>query len=123
MTDAAWTCSRCLRTQQRLVARATRSSGPQRAFTSTLPRNENRAQSKQDAQAKEEKEEGALSRRLAEMAEETMDTGSKSDRKLMQDMAFSDDLRKQLEDRIAQTAFKGDNQQALSQANIPVSIR
>ena len=54
------------------------------------------------------------------MAEETMDTGSKSDRKLMQDMAFSDDLKKKLEERIAQTSFKAENQQALSQANLPV---
>jgi hypothetical protein len=61
-----------------------------------------------------------LSRRLSEMAEETMDTGSKSDRKLMQDAGFSSDLKKQLEERIAQTSFKAQNQQALSQANMPV---
>ena len=54
------------------------------------------------------------------MATETMDLGSKSDRKLMQDMGFSSELKKQLEDRIAQSAFRAENQQALSQAEMPV---
>ncbi|KAK5102106.1 hypothetical protein LTS08_004566 [Lithohypha guttulata] len=55
------------------------------------------------------------------MAEETMDTGSKSDRKLMSDAGFSEGLKKQLEERIAQTAFQAQNQQALSQASMPSS--
>lgn len=53
------------------------------------------------------------------MAEETMDTGSKSDRKMMSDMAFSEDLKKQLEERIAQSSFTAENQEALSEANMP----
>lgn len=61
-----------------------------------------------------------MSRRLAEMAEETIDTGSKSDRRLMQDAGFSNDLKKQLEERIAQTAFAADNQRAASVVNLPV---
>lgn len=54
------------------------------------------------------------------MAEETIDTGSKSDRKMMQDAGFSEDLKTQLEERIAQTAFKVENQHAISQAELPV---
>ena len=61
-----------------------------------------------------------MSRRLSEMAEETMDTGSKSDRKMMEDAGFSEDLKKQLEERIAQSAFKAENQQAFSEINMPV---
>lgn len=61
-----------------------------------------------------------MSRRLSEMAEETMDTGSKSDRKMMQDVGFSEELKKQLEDRIAQSSFQAENQQAISVANLPV---
>ena len=49
-----------------------------------------------------------------------MDTGSKSDRKMMQDVGFSEDLKKQLEERIAQSAFQAENQQAISVANLPV---
>lgn len=73
----------------------------------------------QEQEQEKEKEQGAMSKRLSEMAEETMDTGSKSDRKLMSDAGFSDHLKKQLEERIAQTTFKADNQQARSQANMP----
>jgi hypothetical protein len=61
-----------------------------------------------------------MSRRLSEMAEETMDTGSKSDRKMMQDVGFSEDLKKKLEERIAQSAFQAENQQAISVAKLPV---
>ena len=63
-----------------------------------------------------------MSRRLAEMAEETMDTGSKSDRKLMRDAGFSEELKKQLEEKIAQTSFAAQHQRAASQVDMPVSI-
>jgi hypothetical protein len=61
-----------------------------------------------------------MSRRLSEMVEETVDTGSKSDRKLMQDAGFSEELKRKLEERIAQTAFQAENQQAFSEVNMPV---
>jgi len=61
-----------------------------------------------------------MSRRLTGMAEDTMHTGSKSDRKLMKEAGFSDDLKKQLEERIAQTAFAAENQRAISQVTMPV---
>ncbi|KAK6382879.1 hypothetical protein LTS17_003549 [Exophiala oligosperma] len=68
-----------------------------------------------------EQEKGAMSRRLADMAEETMDTGSKSDRKLMKEAGFSEELKAQLEQRIAQTSFDAENQQAISQVTMPTS--
>ena len=77
---------------------------------------------KNDGTSEEEKEVGALSRRLSEMAEETMNTGSKSDRKLIEEAGFSNELRKQLQYRIAQTSFNAQNQQALIQANMPVRL-
>lgn len=49
-----------------------------------------------------------------------MDKSSKSDRKLMQDAGFSEELKRKLEERIAQTAFKAENQQAFSEVNMPV---
>lgn len=55
------------------------------------------------------------------MAEETMDTGSKSDRKLMQEAGFSEELKKRLEERIAQTGSAALNQRAASQVDMPVS--
>ena len=65
-------------------------------------------------------EQGAFSRRLSELAQETIDTGSKSDHNLMQNAGFSEELKKQLEDRIAQTTFAAQNQRAASQVNMPV---
>lgn len=56
------------------------------------------------------------------MAEESMDTGSKSDRKLMEDAGFSEELKRTLEERIAQTAFKAENQQVFSEVNMPVGF-
>jgi hypothetical protein len=120
-----WTCARCLRAQQRRSASQLSALGASRArsfATSSHPKEQGEAGAgKRDGVTPtEEKELGALSRRLSEMAEETMDTGSKSDRKMMQDLGFSSDLKKQLEERIAQSSFNSENQQALSQANLPV---
>ena len=56
------------------------------------------------------------------MAEETMETGSRSDRKLMEDAGFSEELKRQLEERINQTAFNALHQQAVSEAEMPVRM-
>ena len=68
-----------------------------------------------------------LDLRLAEAAEAICEVRSPAwisllskSRKLMQDIGFSDDLKKQLEERIAQTSFKAGHQQAISQADLPV---
>ncbi|RMZ79960.1 hypothetical protein DV738_g3025, partial [Chaetothyriales sp. CBS 135597] len=119
VSTALWTCARCLRSQKRLAALSVTCHAPRRALASSPPLSDAAEKRNQNASAGEEKEPGALSRRLAEMAEETIDSGSKGDRKLMQGMALSDDLKKQLEERIAQASFKAENQQALSQASTP----
>lgn len=110
-----WICSSCRALQARYVAirRKTLVGGTRHFGSAPL-----RADARKDEEGK--KEPGAMSRRLSEMAEETMDTGSKSDRKMMQDVGFSEDLKKQLEQRIAQSAFQTENQKAISVANIPV---
>ncbi|KAK5415723.1 hypothetical protein LTR06_003773 [Exophiala xenobiotica] len=124
-----WTCSRCLLRAQRL--RGGLSSIPsieprtvqlsRRSFSSNLHLQDEKPSEPNIAQttAQDEQTQGAMSRRLAEMAEERMDTGSKSDRKLMQDAGFSDDLKAQLEQRIAQTTCDAQNQRAASQVNLP----
>ncbi|RMZ79524.1 hypothetical protein DV737_g3363, partial [Chaetothyriales sp. CBS 132003] len=122
MDDVAaslWKCTQCVRSQKRLAALSVARGAPRRALTNTPPLYTRAEKPNGNETAGEEKEQGALSRRLVEMAEETIDTGSRGDRKLMQDMAFSDDLKKQLEERIAQASFKAENQQALSQTSAP----
>src|SRR5947209_8292107 len=122
-STSAWISSNYLRVynprticSQKSIALCTFSScSPLAARKATAPSDED-----EDAKQNVGQEEGAMSRRLSEMAEETMDTGSKSDRKLMQDAGFSEELKRQLEERIAQTAFQVENQRAFSEVNMPV---
>jgi hypothetical protein len=104
-----------IRSQKSIALRTFSSHSPLAAGKATSPSDED-----EDAKQNVGQEEGAMSRRLSEMVEETMDTGSKSDRKLMQDAGFSEELKKKLEERIAQTAFQAENQQAFSEVNMPV---
>jgi hypothetical protein len=104
-----------IRSQKSIALRTFSSHSPLAAGKATSPSDED-----ENAKQNVGQEEGAMSRRLSEMVEETMDTGSKSDRKLMQDAGFSEELKRKLEERIAQTAFQAENQQAFSEANMPV---
>lgn len=47
-------------------------------------------------------------------------TSSKSARRNVQNAGFSDELKKQLEEKIAASSFKNDNAAAFSIANMPV---
>jgi hypothetical protein len=120
-----WICSNCLRaysppalrSQKSIVQRAFSTYSSLSAGQSTVPKNEDKAVTRDVQQ-----EQGAMSRRLSEMAEETMDTGSKSDHKMVKDAGFSEELKRKLEERITQTAFQTQNQQAFSEANMPVGF-
>ncbi|KIW96326.1 uncharacterized protein Z519_03395 [Cladophialophora bantiana CBS 173.52] len=129
-----WTCARCLRAQtpRGPSLEYSASSIPRRrrshpfSTAATRPdgapadrKSESSHATKGAADQDAEQHQGAMTRRLAEMAEETIDTGSKSDRKLMQDAGFSEELKQQLEERIAQTSFAAQNQRAASQVNMP----
>ena len=120
-----WICSNCLRayspptlkSQKSIVQRAISIYSSLLAGQSTVPKNEDEAVTRDVQQ-----ERGAMSRRLFEMAEATMDTGSKSDRKMVKDAGFSKELKRKLEERMTQTAFQAQNQQAFSEANMPVGF-
>jgi hypothetical protein len=71
--------------------------------------------------AKDESEEDSpMSRRLSEMTEEAMLEGGQSARRNMQQAGFSEDLKKQLEERIAASSFQSDYAAAHSIVNMPV---
>lgn len=61
-----------------------------------------------------------MSRKLAEMTEEAMLTGGRSARKNMQEAGFSEELKRQLEQRIADSSFKSEHAAAFSIVNMPV---
>ncbi|KXL45264.1 MAG: hypothetical protein FE78DRAFT_90701 [Acidomyces sp. 'richmondensis'] len=63
-------------------------------------------------------EEGALSRRLAQMSEEYLEEGGKSARKAVEEAGFSEDLKQQLQEKIAKAKFMSDNASAFASASI-----
>ena len=107
---------RAIRTQKLNASRTFSSHSPLSATQSAAPKDED----EDDKPKNGGQEEGAMSRRLSDMAEEIMDTGSKSDRRLMEDAGFSAELKRKLEERISQTTFRAGHQQAFSEANMPV---
>lgn len=61
-----------------------------------------------------------MSKRLAEMTEDTMLEGGRSARRNLESAGFSEDLKKQLEERIAAASFKSDYAAAHSLMDMPV---
>ena len=61
-----------------------------------------------------------MSRRLADMTDESIEQGGRSAQKAVGEAGFSEELKRQLEARIADSKFKGENPAAFAQANMPV---
>ncbi|PIA94342.1 hypothetical protein CB0940_08259 [Cercospora beticola] len=72
-----------------------------------------------------EESKGAMTRKLEQLSEESLTTGGRSARKSVEEMggasSFSEDLRQQLEGKIAAADFRNDYAGAISQANLPAS--
>ncbi|OJD17137.1 hypothetical protein AJ78_02731 [Emergomyces pasteurianus Ep9510] len=64
-------------------------------------------------------EGGPMSKKLSEMADESMFEGGKSSRRNMLEAGFSEELKKKLEVRIAESTFRSENAAAFSLANMP----
>ena len=114
-------CNTCLKAKRpRLQPYLASSHGARTIYRSSPLWNEQNTRDQNgDASTKEE---GAMSRRLSEMTQEMIRSEGKRGRKAMEDAGFSEELRKQLEDKIAKTAFRAENQQAFSVAEAPVCI-
>ena len=63
-----------------------------------------------------------MSRRLAEMTEQSIESGERSAAKNVQAAGFSEELKKQLEARIEEGAFRSQNLRATTEADIPVGF-
>ncbi len=63
-----------------------------------------------------------MSRRLAQMTEETLEEAGSSARKAVDEAGFDEKLRLQLEERIAGTNFKNEYASAIAQAALPASV-
>lgn len=62
-----------------------------------------------------------MSRRLADMSEESLESGGRSARKAVEEAGFSEDLKRQLEEKLANATFRSENANAFAQANMPAS--
>ncbi|WPH00219.1 Hypothetical protein R9X50_00304200 [Acrodontium crateriforme] len=69
----------------------------------------------------QEKEAGAMSRRLSQMTEESLETGGKTAQKAVDEAGFSEELKKQLEEKLAGANFRSENASAFAQVNMPTS--
>ncbi|KAL4869122.1 hypothetical protein BDV12DRAFT_168298 [Aspergillus spectabilis] len=66
-------------------------------------------------------EDGAMTRRLSEMTEQAILEGGRSTRKNLAHAGFSEELKKELEERVAEAAFKNEHAAAHSIVNMPES--
>lgn len=121
--SSVWICENCIRAARPRFSGLHNVQSSTRFISRSSPLLESSQTDKQD-EAKEERElsaeEGALSRRLSEMTEEALETGGRSAQKSMRDAGFSEELKKELEEKIAQSSFRAQNQQAFSVAEMPV---
>lgn len=60
-----------------------------------------------------------MSRRLAEMSDESLETGGRGARKIVEEAGFSEELKARLEEKIANASFRSENANAFAQANMP----
>ena len=65
--------------------------------------------------------EGAMSRRLEEMTEQTVEGGGRRAHKYVEEAGFSEELKRRLEARIADSNFKNANPAAFAQVDMPSS--
>ncbi|KAJ5763676.1 hypothetical protein N7533_002357 [Penicillium manginii] len=74
-----------------------------------------------EATQEEEKEESAMSRRLSQMTEDAMLEGGRSARRNIENAGFSEDLKRQLEERVLASSFKSEHAAAHSILDMPAS--
>jgi hypothetical protein len=67
----------------------------------------------------QEKDEGAMTRRLRGMSDEALETGGRSAQKAVSEAGFSEDLKRQLEERIASSNFRAEHRNAFAEAELP----
>lgn len=106
-----------LRAPSRCVSNAATRQGQEEKEAET----ENQAEAKKNnGPAPDETEHGAMSRRLAEMTEDSLLEGGKSSRNNIQQAGFSEELKAKLEEKIAAASFKSEHAAAFSIHNMPV---
>ncbi|KAI9714379.1 MAG: hypothetical protein M1820_000340 [Bogoriella megaspora] len=119
-------CTRCLRVRYRRQP----NFSPNAARTFRATPISVGAQSRKDGSesakthpthGEEKKEQGAMSRRLEDLSETSLETGGRSAAKAIEEAGFDEDLKRRLENRIADAQFREQHRSALAQAEMPSS--
>ncbi|KAF1977498.1 hypothetical protein BU23DRAFT_578006 [Bimuria novae-zelandiae CBS 107.79] len=63
-----------------------------------------------------------MTRRLRDMSEEALESGSRSAQKTVSEAGFSEDLKRQLEERIASANFRTEHRNAFVESELPPSV-
>jgi hypothetical protein len=117
-------CGRCLRPRTNASIDGARTARFQSNVASRAAINNESNDKDQDRRQdgpKPEKEQGAMSRRLEEMASDNLETGGRSARKAVEEAGFSEELKARLQEKIASAGFKSDNASAFAQVEMPTS--
>lgn len=123
-------CARCLRAEQRRLTVVKRTSAPfsttrQSPLRLTRPLSDQQTSAQHEKNdrtnehgSSQEKEQGAMSRRLAAMSEANLEEGGRSARKAVEEAGFDQDLKEELLAKISGANVRSQNQAAFSQAEI-----
>ncbi|KAF2874568.1 hypothetical protein BDV95DRAFT_487724 [Massariosphaeria phaeospora] len=123
-------CARCLRRKSHLAfAYASIRPPPLRTYRNpALQRKDEQNgeghESKDQAdggRSRDNKDEGAMTRRLREMSEEALESGGRSAQKAVSEAGFSEELKRQLEEKIASAKFRLDNRSAFAETELSSS--
>lgn len=114
-------CARCLRRRPGFYKHRLRYGGVLRysAQSSTLPQQDEAETASTKADGKE-KEPGGMSKRLLQMAEESIEQGDRGMTKAIEEGGFSEELKRRLEIQIQDSSFKSGNPAAFAQIDMPV---
>ena len=131
------TCARCLRAVQQHHALPITAS---RSFSKLSPlrnpqssRNVEETEDKESIEAKilnpkptisenAKKEEGAMSRRLAEATEDALLEGGRAGRKAVEEAGFSEELKHKLLEKVTAHKFRSENATALAEAGMTSNV-
>ena len=71
---------------------------------------------------KGDEEQGAMTRRLLEMTEQTLEKGGRAGAKAFKEAQFSEELKQRLANRIEESTFKNNNASAFAVTEMPVRM-
>ena len=122
----AYICANCPSRQLRPYAVFNILQRSPRSFTTSvrLPQSGNASSSqteKKNNAEREEKEIGAMSRRLTDFTNASIGGGGREAKRFVENTGFSEELKKKLEARIEDTKFRNENSAAFAEINMPAS--